>query len=180
MNQLQVKGSKGSRLKLKDRTFFKKRLLISGIFLVICSGTAFYYFWLAPNLPAITYEYEAGGAANAEETQLKVQELIYSDSQDDAKRAEKVVSLEQKAAKESGDIAYIARAATWKAEVLINEGKYQEALDLVLSHESEASELPDEARDALYAAIAWAYRHQGNTQKVNEYLNKIKGESFSG
>jgi hypothetical protein len=111
-------------------------------------------------------------------SETKVNDLVASGGEASIKQADQIVDADLAAAEKSGNQDYIADANIAKTALLIQTGRAQDALNILLSLQNKASN-SDTQRYEIYGQISWAYRELDQQDKANEYFNKIPGQGWN-
>jgi hypothetical protein len=139
----------------------KKIIIIIVIVVLVLSGGALTYAfttgYFTPQKTTSDSSSSTGTAykENFQKAEKKVDDLIASGDEQSLKEAEEIVDSEVSAANESGNDAYIVDANLAKATVLIETGRAQEALDIVLSTLDEKNASSDESNNEDYIVDAY-------------------------
>lgn len=112
------------------------------------------------------------------EKQKKLDALITKGDSASISEAEAIASSDLKAAKDSQDQTRIVSASIDSANILIQTGRAQQALDDILFPLNKSYTAIDDYKYSIYGSISWAYRVLGNQDKSNEYLNDIPSKGW--
>ena len=174
-------------------------IVIASLLVLGGAGAAAYHFDLAPGffklIPGLNAKYKdtngtgddaakpnSTGTAYKEAFQknkVKVEDLAEAGDQQSVEQADKIVESEVKSADKSGNDDYIVDANLSKAELLINTGRSQEAIDDVLLPLLEKYGNNEKYKYQIYSLLSWAYRQIGNVSKSEEYYDKIPDQGWN-
>ncbi|HRN97119.1 MAG TPA: hypothetical protein PLZ58_01540 [Candidatus Saccharibacteria bacterium] len=112
------------------------------------------------------------------EKQVKVDNLIATGDEKSIKQAEVIVKDDVATAKASGSQTAVARTSVDWANVLIQTGRAQEALDTILLPLNKEYTTVDDYKYSIYGSISWAYRMLGDSAKSYEYLDRIPSKGW--
>jgi hypothetical protein len=108
-------------------------------------------------------------------TQSNIQSLVATGDTQSLAKADEVAKAEVQAAKDSGNDGYIIMAELARANLLIDTGRAQEALDSILLPLLEKYKTDQDYSNEIYITIGLAYLSLDNTAKAEEYINQADG-----
>lgn len=116
--------------------------------------------------------------ARIKENQVKVDNLITTGDDKSIKQAEVIVKGDLAEAKASGSQTSIVRTSVDWANVLIQTGRAQEALDDILLPLNKSYTSVDDYKYSIYGSISWAYRVLGDQDKASDYFSDIPSKGW--
>lgn len=164
------------------KTSRKKKIIIIIMAVVVISAGAVAAYLLLKDKDGEAEPGENKGTTYVESfqaNQSKASALIDGGDEKAIAEAEQIVEKEVEAAEKSGNDSYIVDAQLAKAQVLIETGRPQEALDSILFPLEKKYASNQEYGNVIYSMIAFAYKYLENQEKVDEYYEKVVSEGWN-